>query len=96
MALNVDMGGNSLYVQDVFVGDNASPGLTGSSVSTVLGNIAGISSATGPGIISGSGAPTSSAPHGTLYINTTGATVSTRMYINTTGVSTWTAFTTLA
>lgn len=104
MALNVDMGGNSLYVTDVFVGDTASGlGLTGTSVSTTLGsvsttlgNIAGVTSTTGPGIISGPGAPTSTAPHGTLYINTTGATVSTRMYINTTGVSTWTAFTTLA
>lgn len=49
------------------------------------------------GIWFGAGAPSGlTATQGSLYLNTTGSSVSTRMYINTTGVSTWTAVTTLA
>jgi hypothetical protein len=45
----------------------------------------------------GAGAPSGfTATQGSIYLNTTGSSVSTRMYINTTGVSTWTAVTTLA
>jgi len=36
-------------------------------------------------IIAGAGAPTLSAPKGSLYINTTATTTTTRLYINTTG-----------
>jgi len=47
-------------------------------------------------IIAGAGAPTLSAPKGSLYINTTATTTTTRLYINTTGSTTWTTFTTAA
>lgn len=50
---------------------------------------------TGPGIYFGSGAPTITAPQGSVYFNTTGSSVSTRMYINTTGSTVWTAVTTV-
>lgn len=48
----------------------------------------------GPNVYFGSGAPTISAPQGSLYLNSTGSSTSTRMYINTTGSTTWTAVTT--
>lgn len=46
-------------------------------------------------IFSGAGAPSFTAPQGSLYLNTTGSSVSTRAYINTTGSTTWTAITTV-
>lgn len=48
------------------------------------------------GIQSGAGAPTHVAPQGTLYLNTTGSSTSTRAFINTTGSTVWTAVTTAA
>lgn len=48
------------------------------------------------GIYFGSGAPTISAPQGSLYLNTTGSSVSTRLYVNTNGSTTWTNVTTAA
>jgi hypothetical protein len=47
-------------------------------------------------LFSGAGAPTMSAPKGSLYVNTTGSTIANRMYINTNGSTTWTNFTTAA
>jgi hypothetical protein len=47
-------------------------------------------------IFSGSGAPTFSAPQGSLYLRTDGSSTSTRAYINTNGSTTWTAVTTAA
>jgi hypothetical protein len=44
----------------------------------------------------GTGAPTFSAKKGTVYINLTGSSTSTRMYVNTDGATTWTNFTTAA
>jgi hypothetical protein len=51
-------------------------------------------SATGPQILFGAGAPSLTAPQGSLYLNTSGSSTSTRAYINTTGSTTWTAVTT--
>jgi len=48
------------------------------------------------GIFFGSGAPTISAPQGSLYLRTDGSSVSTRMYVNTNGSTTWTNVTTAA
>lgn len=48
------------------------------------------------GIYSGSGAPSFTAPQGSLYLRTDGSSTSTRAYINTTGSTTWTAITTAA
>lgn len=47
-------------------------------------------------ITSGTGAPTFSAPQGSLYIRTDGSSTSTRLYVNTTGSTTWTNFTSAA
>lgn len=44
----------------------------------------------------GSGAPTLSAPQGSLYMRTDGSSTSTRAYINTNGTTGWTAITTAA
>lgn len=48
------------------------------------------------GFYFGSGAPTISAQQGSVYLNTTGSSTSTRLYVNTTGSTTWTAVTTVA
>jgi len=49
------------------------------------------------GIFVGTGAPgINPAPKGSLYINTTATTTTTRLYINTDGAGTWTNFTTAA
>lgn len=55
-----------------------------------------IPAATQPSIVSGTGTPTFSAKKGTLYVNLTGSSVSTRMYVNTDGATTWTSFTSAA
>jgi hypothetical protein len=47
-------------------------------------------------IYSGAGAPTFTADKGSLYLNTTGSSTSTRAYINTDSGTTWTAITTAA
>lgn len=46
------------------------------------------------GIFFGSGAPTIQASKGSLYLNTTGSSTSTRLYVNSTGAATWVAVTT--
>jgi hypothetical protein len=48
------------------------------------------------GLFFGNGAPTLAAAQGSLYINTTASTTTTRLYINTNGSTTWTTFTTAA
>lgn len=51
----------------------------------------------GINLIAGSGAPTGiTAKQGTLYINTTASTSTTRLYINSDGGTTWVTFTTSA
>lgn len=48
------------------------------------------------GVYFGSGAPTITAPQGSLYLRTDGSSTSTRLYVNTTGSTTWTNVTTAA
>lgn len=55
-----------------------------------------IPAATQPSVCAGTGTPTFSAVKGTLYINLTGSSGSTRLYVNTTGSTTWTNVTTAA
>lgn len=55
-----------------------------------------IPAATQPSICAGTGAPTFSAKKGTLYLNLTGSSTSTRAYINTDGSTTWASVTTSA
>ena len=45
---------------------------------------------------SGAGAPSHTAPKGTVYVNLTGSSTSTRMYVNTDAATTWTNFTSAA
>lgn len=52
--------------------------------------------ATQASVCAGTGAPTFSAKKGTLYINLTGSSTSTRLYVNTDGATTWTNFTSAA
>lgn len=49
--------------------------------------------ATQPYILAGTGAPTFSAVKGSLYLNLTGSSTSTRLYVNN-GTTTWIAVTT--
>jgi predicted ATP-dependent Lon-type protease len=84
--LNLRKGVTVLGGSTVTAGGNTTPGVTFVNTTT----------ATGLGIYFGSGAPTITAPQGSLYLNTTGSSTSTRAYINTTGSTTWTAITTAA
>lgn len=52
-----------------------------------------IPAATQPSVVAGTGVPTFSANKGTLYINLTGSSASTRLYVNN-GTTTWIAVTT--
>ena len=49
-----------------------------------------------PAICFGSGAPTLSAPQGSLYLRTDGSGAGDRAYVATNGTGTWTAITTAA
>lgn len=55
-----------------------------------------LSSTAGLGLYFGTGAPSLSAGKGSLYLNTTATTTTTRIYINTDGSTTWTTLTTAA
>jgi hypothetical protein len=55
-----------------------------------------MSSTTNLGVFFGSGAPTLAAARGSLYINTSATTSTTRLYVNTNGATTWTYVTTAA
>jgi len=46
--------------------------------------------------ITGSGAPTQTAPKGSIYVNLAGSGVDDRLYLNTDGGTTWTVVTTAA
>lgn len=47
-------------------------------------------------ILVGSGAPSATAPKGSLYVRTDGSSTSTRLYVNTDAGTTWTNVTTAA
>jgi len=51
---------------------------------------------TDPVLCFGSGAPGITRPKGSIYINTSAVTTTTRLYINTDGATTWASFTTSA
>jgi hypothetical protein len=76
--------------------------LTGNTVKAdaieapVTGGVTGavtIGAVGGPTITAGAGAPSASAPKGSLYLNTTGSSTSTRLYVNN-GTTNWIAITT--
>jgi len=55
-----------------------------------------IPAANQPSVVAGTGAPTFTAPKGTLFIRLDGSSTVTRLYINTNGSTTWTNFTSAA
>ena len=61
----------------------------GGKVSFTMG-----SSSTAPMVTFGSGAPTLTAPKGSIYLRTDGSSASTRLYTNTDAGTTWAAITT--
>lgn len=78
-------GAGAIQIQD----NIAVPAGGSAAVSARLGT-------SGPGIFVGSGAPSVSAPQGSLYLRTDGSSISTRAYINTDGATTWTNLVTAA
>ena len=80
MTQNIDLTGNTIVAD----------GMNGTVTTTSPIKIGTV------GVYVGAGAPTLSAAQGSLYLNTTGSSISTRAYINTTGSTTWTAITTAA
>lgn len=96
MATNIDLAGNALYLQTLATGYSTAGNIS-TTIASASGGVATPAITVGPlGIYYGSGAPSSlTASTGSIYLNTGGSSVSTRMYINTTGASTWTAVTTL-
>lgn len=62
--------------------------------STGIGLLMSSTSTVNLGIFFGSGAPTITAGKGSLYLNITGSSTSTRLYVNSTGSTTWVAVTT--
>ena len=50
----------------------------------------------GTSLFSGAGAPSFTANKGSIYVNLTGSSSSTRMYINSDGATTWVSVTTSA
>lgn len=81
MTQNLDLTGNTV-VADAFTGS-----ITGALTSTSPLTVAGV------GVYVGAGAPSLSAAKGSLYLNTTGSSTSTRLYVNN-GTTTWVAITT--
>lgn len=79
MTQNYDLTGNTILA-DAFTG-------TG-SITTASPLLVG-----GVGIYVGAGAPSLSAAKGSLYLNTTGSSTSTRLYVNN-GTTNWVAITT--
>ncbi len=75
----------------VILQSGTAPAAAGSAQARV-----GFSSTANLGLYFGTGAPTVSAGKGSVYINTTATTATTRFYINTDGGTTWTNFTTAA
>lgn len=75
-----------------YVGDNIHADAHTVSYDSMLGNT--IPKNFRPGVYAGTGAPTFSAPQGSIYINMTGNSTSTRLFVNTNSGTTWTAVTT--
>lgn len=78
-----DMGGNQEVLDGVTIAYDA------------MTNVA-IPSSTRPSVVAGTGAPTFTAPKGTVYIRLDGSSTSTRLYVNTDAGTTWTNVTTAA
>lgn len=86
----VPNGLNPSFNGSVKVGANTSVTAGGT---TGIGLLMSSTSTVNLGVFFGSGAPSIQAGNGSLYINTTGSSTSTRLYVNN-GGSTWVAVTT--
>ena len=67
-----------------------------SGTNPIFGSVTLSNGAVSANILVGAGAPTISAPQGSLYLRTNGTTTNDRFYVNTNGSTTWTAVTTVA
>lgn len=76
-----------------YVGDTLHADAHAISYDAMLGTT--IARTARPAIYAGTGAPTFTAPQGSMYIQINGG-VNTRVYINTTGSTTWTPLTNAA
>jgi len=73
----IDLSGNSLIVSNLKINSDTPFQVT----------------ATAPQVLAGSGAPSLTAPKGSIYTNVTASTTTTRLYVNTDGAATWANFT---
>src|SRR5882672_984766 len=89
--LTIDASGNLITAGKSKVGSTTAPVAGGDSTNAYL-----YGSGSNFGIYFGAGAPTITAAQGSIYLNTTGSSTSTRLYVNTTGSTTWTNFTSAA
>lgn len=78
MGIKYDLTGNDI------VADSVTGTVTASGSSMTVGDVQ---------ILVGAGAPSMSAAKGSLYLNTTGSSTSTRLYVNN-GTTNWVAVTT--
>lgn len=78
MGIKYDLTGNDI------VADSVTGTVTSSGSSMTVGDVQ---------ILVGAGAPSMSAAKGSLYLNTTGSSTSTRLYVNN-GTTNWVAVTT--
>lgn len=81
---------DALIIDGLATASNATGATAGGAVGLSIGTSGVL------GLYFGSGAPTVSAPKGSLYLRTDGSTTNDRAYINTNGTTGWTALTTAA
>lgn len=87
---------DQLRTDDAFIVDGVITTVNDTAATAGGAQAIRIGTSTVLGVYFGSGAPTVSAPQGSLYLRTDGSSTSTRAYINTDGSTTWTAITTAA
>lgn len=87
MTQTLDLTGNTIVADAITVPNQTLTALTATTVTTTNFSVGGV------GIYVGAGAPSLSASKGSLYLNTTGSSSSTRLYVNN-GTTTWIAVTT--
>ena len=85
---NTSVGGTLVTTGQLSAQTGVAPPAAGASTAGIK-----LSSTANLGLFFGAGAPTFTAAQGSIYINTTGSSISTRLYVNTTGLTTWTNFT---
>lgn len=87
MTNTLNLAGNDIVADSITVASNTVINETVTTLTTTNFSVGGV------GIYVGAGAPSLSATKGSLYLNTTGSSSSTRVYVNN-GTTTWIAVTT--